>query len=362
MNKPLVDLFFAFIQVSIGTRERLDHFPSKREWECLYRLAKMQSITGVTFHGLELTVASFHCQAPEIFFEWIGSLQYIRNLNNVQKIRSKEISELFSKAGFRNCILKGQGTATYYQNPDDRQSGDIDIWVEGERNQILSYARTQGYSINSIDIKHSDIGIFDDVPVEVHFRPSWMYNPATNRRLQRFFHKCVEQQFCNFDSQRGFTRTTVDFDLVFSMVHIYRHVFSEGIGLRQVMDYFFILKNSTKAQREEAYKVLKPLGMANFVGGIMWILKISLGMDDDYLLCKPNKKYGTFQLNEILISGNFGMYDNRFLRIEKTKRFKRGFVQFRRNLHFVRYYPTEVLWSPLWKLWHYCWRKQKGYL
>ena len=362
MNKLLFDHFFALIQVSIGTREKLSYFPSNEEWDYLYKLAEMQSITGITFRGLELSVKSFHCKAPDILFEWIGALQYIRNQNAVQILRSQEISALFSNAGFRNCILKGQGTATYYQNPNDRQSGDIDIWVDGDRDEILSFVRSQGYDINSIDFKHSDIAFFDDIPVEVHFRPSWMYNPISNRRLQRFFHENSVQQFKNFDSHRGITRTTADFDLIFSMVHIYRHVFSEGIGLRQVMDYFFILKNSTKAQRDESCRVLKSLGMANFVGGIMWILKTCMGIAEELLLCSPNKKYGTFQLNEILISGNFGRYDDRFLRIEKTRRFERGLVQFRRNLSFVRYYPSEVLWSPIWKLWHYYWRKRKGYI
>lgn len=56
-------------------------------------------------------------------------------------------------------------------------------------------------------------------------------------------------------------------------------------------------------------------------------------------------------LSEILTAGNFGQYDDRMLRIDKSKRFERGFVQLKRNLRFVGYYPSEVLWSPFWKLW-----------
>ena len=67
-------------------------------------------------------------------------------------------------------------------------------------------------------------------------------------------------------------------------------------------------------------------------------------------------------LEEIMRGGNFGHYDDRMLRIDKNKKFKRGFVQLKRNLRFVSYYPSEVLWSPLWKLWHWSWRKKKGFL
>ena len=85
-------------------------------------------------------------------------------------------------------------------------------------------------------------------------------------------------------------------------------------------------------------------------------------MKEQFMLCPVNKKHGTFLLSEILVAGNFGQYDNRTKHIEIKKRFRRGFVQLNKNLRFVTYYPSEVLWSPFWKLWHWGWRKRKGYL
>ena len=106
----------------------------------------------------------------------------------------------------------------------------------------------------------------------------------------------------------------------------------------------------------------KAMKMAGFVGGIMWILKVKFGMKEQFALCPVNIKHGAFLLSEILTAGNFGQYDNRTKRIEVNKRFKRGFVQLNKNFRFVTYYPSEVLWSPFWKLWHWCWRKKHGYL
>ena len=94
----------------------------------------------------------------------------------------------------------------------------------------------------------------------------------------------------------------------------------------------------------------------------MWILKECLGMKEEYLLCSVNERHGKYLLSEIMTAGNFGQFDDRMLRIDKNKKFKRGFVQLKRNLRFVSYYPSEVLWSPFWKLWHWGWRKRKGYL
>lgn len=356
--------FFELIQIAIGNKAGFDKAPNDKEWAKLFDLACMQSLVSVALEGVnKLKTPNPNLNIDiNLLLEWIGIQQQTIAENKNQNQRTKELCEIFKNAGFQSCVLKGQGTALYYEHPEYRQCGDIDIWVKGDRDDILNFARKNGYHVGHIDIKHSDIDFFEDVPVEVHFLPSWMYNPSTNEKLQRFFEKQSERQFGNDDAEAGFTHTTVEFDLVFSIVHIYRHIFSEGIGLRQLMDYYYILMHSSAEQRWNAFEVLKSLKMANFVGGIMWILRECFGMKEEYLLCPVNERHGKYLLSEILTAGNFGQYDERMLRIDKEKRFERGLVQLERNLRFVGYYPSEVLWSPFWKLWHWCWRKKKGYL
>lgn len=368
----ITQIFFELIQIAIGNKDGFDNGPKEKEWASLFDLACKQSLVSIALEGVNWLVDSGQTQKPpvDILLEWIGIQQQTIAENKNQNQRTKELCEIFKNTGFHSCILKGQGTALYYEHPEYRQCGDIDIWVTKDgrcktdevRSEVLQFAKSQGYHIGHVDIKHSDIDFFEDVPVEVHFLPSWMYNPSINKKLQKFFEKQSERQFDNYDVKAGFTHTTVDFDLVFSIVHIYRHIFSEGIGLRQLMDYYYILMHSSVEQRRDAFDVLKSLTMANFVGGIMWILHACFGMKEEYLLCAVNERHGKYLLSEILAAGNFGQYDDRMLRINKEKRFERGFIQLKRNLRFVGYYPSEVLWSPFWKLWHWCWRKQKGYL
>lgn len=360
----MMHLFFELIQIALANRNSFNRPPSDIEWKSLYEMACKQSLAGVLLDGVNRLIEIGNCSKPpmNVLYEWIGLQQHTVAHNKLQNQRTKELCELFKEHGYRSCVLKGQGTALYYDHPEYRQCGDIDIWVDGDRDEILRFAKSKNYHVGHIDIKHSDIDFFKDVPVEVHFLPSWMYNPSTNKKLQRFFAKQSERQFSIYDADAGFTHTTVDFDLVFSIVHIYRHIFSEGIGLRQLMDYYYILMNSSAEQRKDAFEVLISLKMAKFVGGIMWILRECFGINEDFLLCSVNERHGQYLLSEILTAGNFGHYDNRMLRISKDKRFERGFVQLKRNLRFVSYYPSEVLWSPFWKLWHWFWRKQKGYL
>ena len=327
-------------------------------------LANKQSLTSVLIEG----VNKIKNDNPEVslnqglVLEWIGVGLQTEAYNKVQNRRSKELYDLFKWKGYRSVVLKGQGTALYYPHPEHRACGDIDLWVEGDREAILDFIRKQGYQVDSIDIKHAEIRFFDDVPVEIHFLPSWMYCPTTNRHLQRFFAWEADKQFGSFDERIGFAHTTINFDLVYSMVHIYRHIFSEGIGLRQLVDYYYILQCSTEELRQQSFSVLKSLRMASFAGGVMWILCECFGMKEEYKLCSLNERNGQFLLSEIMIAGNFGHSDERTKQVSKNKKFMRGLVQLGRNLRFVSYYPIEVLWSPFWKLWHWGWRKKKGYL
>ena len=362
MNENIYDIFFELMQLSLGNREELKHQPTEDEWMALLDIADRQKLIGVLYPGVESAFKDYVGFKPDVLYEWYSIKQKIVDVNSLLNRRVKQLADVLSEEGIKSCVLKGQGTALYYDKPELRQCGDIDMWVEGDRDDILAFARSKGFLVNNIESKHIEIEVFKDVSVELHYKPSLLYNPFANKKLQRFFKEKADKQFRNFDDRAGFVHTTIDFDLVFSMVHIYRHVFSVGIGLRQLMDYYYILKNSTDEQRKAAYEVLKSLRMKTFAGGMMWILHSQMGLDKTFLLCEPNIKCGKFQLNEILRSGNFGEYDERFKNIDNNNRFIRGLVKIKRNLSYLPFYPAEVLWAPMWMLWHYCWRKQKGYL
>lgn len=405
------ELFFQLIQVAIGNRvcltRTLRSTSSGRaktdEWGELYAMAKKQSLVGVCFAGVQKLQAQR--QAPNswgneqgelLYLQWMGMAAKIQQRNETVAKRCVELQGMFEADGFRTCVLKGQDYARYYfnDNVDDnhnldvnanlnvnpnlkddmagdsacklglrsglgllRQSGDIDLWVKGNMDEVIAWARKKGVEIGHIDIKHSDMGFFKDTDVEVHFRPSWMYCPKTDERLQKWF-----EEFGRFDEAYGMKVPPLEFSLVYCMVHIYRHFFSEGIGLRQVLDYYFLLIHSSAVQRQDAMSVFERLHMKGAVAGIMYLLTECFGMDEGYRLCAPDAEIGRFLLKEMMTSGNFGHDDSRFKHVEKSKRWQRGWIGLKRNMKFLQYFPEEVLWSPVWKVWHYCWRKRKGYL
>ena len=352
------DLFIELLQVTVGTRDFLSRVPTSIEWQGLFNEGRRQAVECVLLAGINQLPEN---QRPpkDVLLQWIGSVEMIGLRNALLNRRCVELQTLFVSSGFKSCILKGQGNALLYPDPLLRQSGDIDIWVEGERDAIIEFLR-RNKQIKHIDVKHCNWKIFKDVPVEVHFIPSWFYNPFINKKLQNWFNNQKTVQFEN-KSEEGFNTPTVSFNMVYVLIHIYRHLFDEGIGLRQLMDYYYILLHSTAEERQEVKIVLDSFKMKHFVSAVMYVMQEVFMLDEEFLISQPLVKEGYFLLNEIMIAGNFGHYDIR--RSHRNRgRWVNGIENIRRNMRFVSRYPQEVCWMPAWKIWHWCWRKRKGYL
>lgn len=351
------ELFIELLQITVGTRDSLSRVPSGLEWQTLYDEGRRQAVDSIILVGLE-RLPKNQLPPKALLLQWIGTGELLKQHNQLLNKACIELQSVFSNNGYRSCILKGQGNALLYTNPLCRQYGDIDIWVDGDRDEILSFLRKNG-QVGHVDIKHCDWDIFQETPVEVHFIPTWFYNPFINKKLLRWLDNQKSIQFEN-ESELGFTKPTIVFNLVYVLIHIYRHLFDEGVGIRQLMDYFYVIQHSTIEERQEAMGVLDTFRMNRFVCAVMYVMQEVFKLEDEFLMYEPSPKDGRFLLMEIMMSGNFGHNDER--NNHHQSRLANGIENVKRNLRFVGRYPQEVCWMPAWKIWHFCWRKKKGYL
>ena len=152
------------------------------------------------------------------------------------------------------------------------------------------------------------------------------------------------------------------FDRVYILLHCYRHMCGHGVGLRQIMDYFYVLRQGfTEEERRDSVYWIKHLGMKRFADGLMWVLQHYLGIDERYLLMAPDEKEGRFILGEVMQTGNMGHSDSRNWGASKSAK-SRFIRNFRRDLYLVGHYPQEALWQPVFSVWLYLWRLSKGLL
>lgn len=339
--------------------------PSQTDWCMMYEMAKSQAILGICFNGVQKLYKEYPEAVVNLPFElrmkWLGITVEIQKKNIKMYQKCNLLASEIGKRGLRNCVLKGQGLEMLYAKElhNLRQSGDIDLWVEGERDKIVNFIRSKGVNVYDVHLVHATAEFFKDVPVEIHFRPSWMYNPFLDRKLQVFFASQASEQFAHYDETVGFAYPTIFFNLVHSMVHINRHIFEEGIGLRQLMDYYFILKHSSREERANAYDVLCAVGLRGFVGAVMYVMQQVFLLKEDQMLCRPNSILGSRLLDSIMAGGNFGKALN--LKHGRNK-LEKGCLQLKHNLQLLLPYANEAMWIPFFQIWHYVWRKKHGYL
>ena len=352
-------MFYELIQVALGQREKLSRSPSEEEWAELFVLSQKQGVVGVVLPALEKLSSKGQKPSTLLLLEWIGLGEQIKERNRLVNQRCIEVCRLFSEAGLRSCILKGQGNALMYPNPLLRSSGDIDIWIDGTREDIKEFvvSRCAGAQDGNM---HIQFPIFEDVPVEVHYKPRYSSVPKYDKRLQAWFREKADEQFWHkvrLEDSEICVPTTA-FNVVQQMSHIMGHFFVEGIGLRQFVDYYYVLQKLQEEKCSEDYGTLFDyLGLLRFARGVMWVEHEMLGLSEKFMICEPDERIGRIILKEIEEGGNFGHYDQRYS-FRKNGLLARGITDSYRLVKLAYYFPEDALWKIVrkvenqkWKIW-----------
>lgn len=375
----MTDIYFRFIQFSLGIyegKEFLDGSALKDfDWSAFYGFAKKQTLVGVVFDGIRKLpkgyAPSFH-----LLMQWVAVSQKIKQSNNVLNEATVAIYNMVKAAGFPCCILKGQGNAVMYPDPTARIPGDVDVWVDASREEIRALASSLAQKTNgNVDDEGlNHIGLtMNGITVELHFTPGFMANFVYNRRLQRWLKQNVGLQCSNMvelPNGAGIAAIpTHSFNIVYQLYHLYHHYFYEGVGLRQVLDYYFVLvKSETGRDSSVLERELKHLGMWKFAGAMMFVLNHVMGLEESKMIAPVDRGRGQMLLDDILNGGNFGHYDERHAWGRDSydgKGFKHGalghnLLRLYRDLRLLKFYPAEALSEPVFRVWHYFWRMKNN--
>ena len=344
-------LFFELLRVSIGVSGCLSKTSTNEEWKALYDMAKKQSLVGVCFAGVQKLVPKHQEPEEMLYLTWMGMAAKIQQRNEVVNLQCVEVQRMIADKVHRSCIIKGQSNHPAYTSTGSaqaqdlamlRQSGDIDIWVEGGREKVVGLVNSI-CPTKEIRETHAQLRVFPETEVEVHYRPGLIRDFRRNKRLQAFFASQAEDCFTN---QIGLScgeivAPKVQFHAVQQLLHIYHHLFDSGIGLRQVMDYYFVLTHLLEEEKEGVMKVLKSVGVERFAKALMYVEQQVFGLEERYLLCDPSVEDGEYLLSEIIRGGNFGHYDDR-KKYSTRHSFLESFLGvYFKNFRHARFAPME---------------------
>ena len=400
-------IFFEFVRFCIGTVQEVPSSLKGADWRVLYAMARKQCLVGVLFDGIKRLPADVGMDKG-LLFQWMAQNQTLRKANARLDKAAVEVAEWFGRKGFRTCVLKGQGNALLYPPGMERTPGDIDLWVDGGDRKVVSFVRSLSPD-EKVCYHHIGFPEYNGVEVEVHFRPGFLFCFRHNRRLQGYYERVMDEQFAHrvkLGEQGEVAVPKAEFNLIFQLTHIFTHLMNEGIGLRQLLDYFFLLKNTDfigntdgdgfllntdftdntdkflgstdgdgfllntnssdntdkdggnvdGVDRRLLQDELRRLGLWEFAGAVMYIMKEVLGLEDNRLIVPPDVKRGRLVLKEALEAGNFGQYDKRnwFGHSALGHNLQRLY----RDMRLVRFFPAEALSEPFFRIWHFFWRKR----
>lgn len=376
----MIEDFFSILQAAIGKSVRLSHSLSDDEWQEMFELAQKQALLGIAFEGVKKLPQEYWPKGGMVL-KWTMATEAIKHRNRQTTDVCLRLTEIMSKEGFDICILKGQANHVYYDRLIDgvslgmlRVCGDVDAWILPKEKIlhpvkfIIDYCHRKNILLSLCHL-HAEVKPIGGVPVEIHFRPSFLNAPWRNRCFQKLFKSAVFEN-AKIDDIGIVKKLRVDYDLIFQMNHIYRHLLDEGVGLRQVFDFYVLLKDYNKERivrkelmgKEEIMKIISSCGMKRFATALMFVLKDIFHVGNDELICGISENDGLFLLNEIMMAGNFGHYDIRMNDIEVRKgklsfQLQRASRRFMRNIRFLSSYPEEVICEPFARVYHFVWRK-----
>ena len=328
-----VRLFFEFLQVAIGYRKSLSVSVTDADWHRLFDFCKKQALIGVGFTAVEkLHAMGVVCPAG-LRMQWLALTLQIEKRNILLNQQCSQLARKYEHDGLSTCILKGQGNCLNYPEGrrNRRQCGDIDVWTVCKngipiavqtakdkaeyveyhgRKAVIEYVRMQHRLEGNIEksvirYHHIEAPKIDGTEVEVHFRPCYAHSPQRNWRMQRWFKEHADVCMKN-KTHMGFAVPTASVNVVYQMCHLFSHYFDEGLGLRQLMDYYFVLKvwhndvmeckdlqsqgmwseglGTPVMSKDEVMAVLRSFGMAKFAGAVMWVLQEVFSMPTRQLI------------------------------------------------------------------------------
>ena len=400
-------LFFELIQVAIGKRVSLSKNPQRKDWETLYDYCKKQTLSGIGYIAIQ-QLPKEQWPPQDVVMGFISIAISIKKQNALLDKTCAQVCQRMEHDGLNVVVLKGQANGLNYPKElrHYRMPGDIDVWCVTKNNEGIQIAVQKGkdkveyvtcHGVKAViqyvrmlhrlkdchkkpymRYHHIDAPNENGIPVEIHFRPSYKNSPIRNLRLQNWY-KAQMVVCANNRSSLGFSVLTCSINVIYLMDHIYRHYFVGGIGLRQLMDYYFALKTwhhdvverrelqsqglladglgAPVMSREEVMRVLRSFGMGRFAAAVMWVLKEVFAMPTHYFICAPNEKEGRKLLDEIMRGGNFGQYDERGREMKNGGMMRHGVWKLKRVMRLVGSYPEEALWEPMFRLWHWGWRQ-----
>ena len=236
-----VDVLFKLIRLSLG-KERDSSLPNDVNWEEVYDMSLKQGVGAIACDGI---LASKECCIDEdLRFKWMGQSMVIEQKYLHHKNVLAELAKIFQQQGIQMMLLKGYGLSLNYPVPEHRPSGDIDIYLFGDKSKTDEFVEKElGINVKTSYEKHSSF-IYKGVTIENHGTFFDIYSHPSNEYVNDYICELIEgrtEKVTIGDSYFVIPNPTL------MAIHLLRHTACDfaanSISLRQVLDWALLVAN-----------------------------------------------------------------------------------------------------------------------
>lgn len=242
---------FALLRLGLGNttleEENLSDFImlSKEQWARIGDVARTQGVLGVALDGVDQLEASSYGAIHDLpvsqKLEWIGEVLQVEQRNHQQMAVMNEMAEKWTEHGCRVMVMKGQANGAFYPKPEHRNPGDIDCYLFENYAKGNEIAREAGAKVDESWYKHSVISYkgetFENHQYFVHTRDG-----KRGKRLEKELENALLVQDSSFMFHGSVMFPPAQWNAMFLTYHACAHFVSEGLRLKQILDWAMFLK------------------------------------------------------------------------------------------------------------------------
>ena len=296
----------ALVRQGIGHESRV--LSQDIDWTAIKALADAHGLSAVVLDGLN-EVSKSNSQLltlnSQLKLSWIGEvMQSYEGRYATYEKAIGSLAEFYNQHGYKMMVLKGYACSLDWPNPKHRPCGDIDIWQFGEQKEADAVlAKEKGVKIDTSHHHHT-VFEWDGFSVENHYDFINVHHHKSNVEFEKILKQLGEDDshFVVLNGEKVYLPSP-NLHALFLLKHLMMHFASEGIMLRQVVDWgFFVEKHGKEVDWNYVLEVLDQFGMHQMFNIINAICVEDLRFDVAYFpTVQFEPKLKDRVLNEILV-------------------------------------------------------------
>lgn len=363
MNQS-TDLFLSLLRAALFD-EKLDASAfAEADWKQIFYLADVQTVSSLVLDGMEMLPPSVLRLTLGEKMKLAGKMQRMEQVNSLHRSVIVKIDKALKAEGIPAVFMKGQTVALRYPNPLHRTPGDIDFVVSlANFERTMAVMEKLGKVDHSLVHEHHGMAGVDGVTVEPHYKVHNYQRPSTDQAMQEMFSSVFHSELSSADID-GYAVPIFPptFESVFLISHMVNHVYEEGLGLRQVIDYAMFLhhcadKIDWMQHHEWLYRMRMERAWRIFTCICVEYLGLPLPSQVEPFSYNE-RKWAAVLMEDIMRVGNFGRGEYVFEHYGLMDAWRNYCWVVKRCLHLDFVCPSEARWWMISKVKRFFWKKK----